>query len=255
VVQIVFGFVLVWSAYKTAATDDDDEDPRENRVVQLMTKCLPFSDQYDEGGRLFIVEEDGGRDALGKPSEQPVGRTKGSLLLLVVLVLQVVDLLFAVDSVTAKISQYDDIFINFSSSAFAMLCLRSCYYVIRDMVDLFKYLRYGVAAILFFIGVKLMIAHWIEIASGISLMVILLALVGTVVFSYVAVRFESDAAPLGDDEEEEDAKSIPDAEADASPLPREGRSDGDDEGIELVEVRVDVSPEKVGNESNDRADE
>ena len=78
---------------------------------------------------------------------------------------------------------------------------RSCYYIIRDMVDMFKYLKFGVAAILFFIGVKLMIAHWIEIEPWISLMVILLSLVFTVVFSFVAARFESGIAPMRDDED------------------------------------------------------
>ena len=69
VVQIVFGFILVWSAYKTAGTDDDDDDPRENRIVQMMTKCLPFSDRYDEDGRLFIVEEEYELDALENSSD------------------------------------------------------------------------------------------------------------------------------------------------------------------------------------------
>jgi predicted tellurium resistance membrane protein TerC len=206
-----------------------------------MTKCLPFSDRYDEDGRLFIVEEEYELDALENSSEKPVGhKTKGSLLLLVVLVIQVVDLIFAVDSVTAKISQYDDIFINFSSSAFAMLCLRSCYYIIRDMVDMFKYLKFGVAAILFFIGVKLMIAHWIEIEPWISLMVILLSLVFTVVFSFVAARFESGIAPMRDDEDADKSNAC------AEPATPDERGDevGRVDGVAVDQVR----PEIVGND-------
>merc|ERR1719453_2229451 len=113
--------------------------------------------------------------AAGKSGTSAAGREtrlRGTMLLLVVVVLQVVDLLFAVDSVTAKISEYDNTFLNFSSSAFAMLCLRSMYFVLTRLLKYFRFLQYGVASILALIGVKLMVSKWVEIESFYSLVTI-----------------------------------------------------------------------------------
>lgn len=198
-VQVFFGLVLVLSGFKTATADEDDEDPREMCCVQFMSRNLPLTPTYHDGGALFVHATStgaGGDPATpnvlsesmvaganagtgkaedekpvaackGDPAEKP--RLRGTMLLLVVLVLQVVDLIFAVDSVTAKIAEYDDIFINFSSSAFAMLCLRSMYFVLKGMLKYFRFLKYGVAMILVAIGVKLIVNPWFKIPEEYSL--------------------------------------------------------------------------------------
>lgn len=168
-VQVFFGLVLVYSGFKTAATDEEEEDPREMCCVKLMYHNLPLTPTYDENGALFVrsVGEDDAKTVTGTSKDQL--RLRGTMLFLVVLVLQVVDLIFAVDSVTAKIAEYDDIFINFSSSAFAMLCLRSMYFVLTRLLKYFRFLKYGVALILVGIGVKLIINPWFKVPEEVSL--------------------------------------------------------------------------------------
>lgn len=191
-VQVFFGAVLIYSGFKTAWSDEDDDDPRENRCVKLITRCLPLSERYDPAGALFAreprcvgpevpahvigaangVQLDGEAGESSASEAAPVvtssdssGETalRGTMLFLVVVVLGVVDLIFAVDSVTAKIAEYDGTFINFSSSAFAMLCLRSMYFVLTRLLKYFRLLKYGVAAILALIGFKLIIVALTEV--------------------------------------------------------------------------------------------
>lgn len=196
IVQIFFGLVLVYSGFKTAWSDEDDDDPRENRCVQWITRCVPLSDQYDSTGALFMrapVESsrgpgapasvigiangiDGAADETVELGMPPTTRAsskdtelRGTMLFLVVIVLGVIDVIFAVDSVTAKIAEYDSTFINFSSSAFAMLCLRSMYFVLTRLLKYFRLLKYGVALILCLIGVKLIISKWVVIDESYSL--------------------------------------------------------------------------------------
>jgi len=197
IVQIFFGLVLIYSGFMTAWSDEDDDDPRENRCVQWITRCLPLTDQYDPTGALFarmpiassqgpgapasVIGVTNGTDAapddiveLGispTPTSASSQETqlRGTMLFLVVVVLGVIDVIFAVDSVTAKIAEYDSTFINFSSSAFAMLCLRSMYFILTRMLKYFRLLKYGVAAILCLIGIKLIISKWVKIAESYSL--------------------------------------------------------------------------------------
>lgn len=246
--QVVFGLVLIYSGYKTATTDDDDEDPREMKCVQIMTRMLPLTDSYDEKAALFVwgsgrassvaqssppaqvvgvVVEDGFDEAtkLTDPTQAPnlhtVGKSvvaaradnsicklRGTMLLLVVLVLQVVDLIFAVDSVTAKIAEYDNVFLNFSSSAFAMLCLRSMYFVLTRLLKYFRFLKYGVALILVLIGVKLIVAHWIEVPSIYSL--------GTICSVFILSMVLSCICPAPDDDEQEESSPAAAAKAEAA---------------------------------------
>mmetsp|Transcript_44053 Transcript_44053/g.101652 ORF Transcript_44053/g.101652 Transcript_44053/m.101652 type:complete len:450 (+) Transcript_44053:119-1468(+) len=197
-IQLLFGGILIWSGYKTAFGDEEEEDPKDNVCVRLVTTHLPFAEVYDDGGLLLmdqlavanaasqhngavVGEPIGCTDSqdlqdVGEPKHSnngtPLERQSrraccggrlGSMLLLVVIVLWMLDLVFAVDSVTAKIATFDNVFINFSSSAFAMLCLRALYFVLIELMSLFWALKYGVALILVLVGVKVSIGHWIEI--------------------------------------------------------------------------------------------
>jgi len=124
-----------------------------------------------------------------------------TLLLLVVVVLQVVDLIFAVDSVTAKIAEYDNTFLNFSSSAFAMLCLRSMYFVLMRLLRYFRFLKYGVALVLALIGLKLIVSKWVEVESLYSLagicIVFFFSMVVSILFPEAENYEEQDDEPSG----------------------------------------------------------
>mmetsp|Transcript_10767 Transcript_10767/g.28614 ORF Transcript_10767/g.28614 Transcript_10767/m.28614 type:complete len:383 (-) Transcript_10767:140-1288(-) len=217
--QVFFALVLIYSGYKTAFSDDDDDDPRQNRCVLFVTRCLPLTDSYDDDGALFmrVAVRDDRKKTTGHSVEPSVfGRVdteldaespassagangaagvktvwRGTLLLLVVVVLQVVDVLFAVDSVTAKIAEHDSTFINFSSSAFAMLCLRSMYFVLTRLLRYFRFMKYGVAAILVLIGVKLIINPWFHMGEFYSLVIICSAFAVSVVVSVMFPEPES----------------------------------------------------------------
>lgn len=211
ILQILFGLVLIYSGYKTATTDDDDEDPREYRCVKCMTRRLPLIDEYDSSGALFVrrlprvarhspsqAPEPLGQ-VIGMASEEPEacristtaveaggrGARHGTMLLLVVLVLGIVDVLFAVDSVTAKLAENSQVFVNFSSSAFAMLCLRSMFFLVASLQAMFRLLKYGVALILVFIGVKLIANHWVDVHFAVSLVAILVVFALSIVASVV----------------------------------------------------------------------
>jgi len=205
--QVICGLILIYSGFKTAWSDDDDDDPRENACVKCITRCLPFSDSYDESGALFAQVPVRSKSRFADPPEvigavspsagdgasstmeagaAGQGQTtafRGTMLFFVVVVLQVVDLIFAVDSVTAKIAEHDNTFINFSSSAFAMLCLRSLYFVLIRLLKYFRFLKYGVAMILILIGIKLIVSKWVEIPSIYSLGTICAVFFMSMVFS------------------------------------------------------------------------
>merc|ERR1712194_129190 len=226
-VQVVFGVLLIWSGYQTVVSDDEDADPKENRCVQLMTRLLPVTETYAEDGSLFIwvaaktagsstaaesqvygasaTEEapDGAEAASGGHPQRT--KCRGTLLLLVILVLQVVDLMFAVDSVTAKLAESNSVYLDFTSSAFAMLCLRSMYFIMQKLLKHFRFLKYGVGLILVLIGIKLILSHWIEFPPLMTLSVI----VGTFIISMVLSRVIPEKAYEGmdDDNEKDEGKT------------------------------------------------
>mmetsp|Transcript_97612 Transcript_97612/g.248018 ORF Transcript_97612/g.248018 Transcript_97612/m.248018 type:complete len:506 (-) Transcript_97612:50-1567(-) len=100
-------------------------------------------------------------------------KRKASLLLLVVIAVWVVDLVFAVDSVASKLASVSDVFLNCSSSAFAMLSLRSLYFIMESLTRTFQMLKYGISAILVLIGLKLVFSGWVDVPNGLTFVVIL----------------------------------------------------------------------------------
>jgi tellurite resistance protein TerC len=100
-------------------------------------------------------------------------RWLATLLLMVVLCLEVTDLIFAVDSVSAIVAEVPDLFIAYTASVFAMLGLRAMFFVTDELMHLFILLKYGIAAILVVIGIKLILSHWVEIHPLIMLAILL----------------------------------------------------------------------------------
>lgn len=146
----IFGAFLVYTGVKMFSGDDDDFNPEESAVVKLATRFIPISKHYD-GEKFFVVKD---------------GRRTGTLLLLVLIVINVVDLVFAVDSIPAILGITTDRFIVYTSNIFAILGLRTFFFLLVDMAEKFHFLKYGLAFVLTFIGAKMLLPL---VAEGLAL--------------------------------------------------------------------------------------
>jgi TerC family integral membrane protein len=171
-VLFVFAAILLWSAYKLLKGDDTEYDPSTNVAVRLVRKLVPVQDEYV--GAKFLVKQ--------------AGKWIATPLFVVVVAIEAADLVFAVDSVPAVLAVSDDPFIVYSSNAFAILGLRALYFLLADMHARFTYLQQGLAVILAFVGVKMIIADWYHIPTWLSLVVIALVLTAAIAFSIKSQR-------------------------------------------------------------------
>jgi len=157
----VFGGFLVWTGLKMLfVTSDKAEDPSEGRVAQIFRRIVPFDPKG--GHEHFWTVKDGKR--LATP------------MLLVLVIVEITDLVFAVDSIPAVLAVTRDPFIVYTSNVFAILGLRSLYFLLAKMMDRFHRLETGLALVLAFVGVKMCIAEWVHIPTVVSLLVITLVL-------------------------------------------------------------------------------
>lgn len=164
----IFGAFLVYTGVKMFKDEETDIQPENNPVVRLVTRFLPIAKFYDESKFFTRVG----------------GRRTGTLLLLVLIVVEFTDLVFAVDSIPAIFGITTNTFIVYTSNVFAILGLRSMYFLLAGVVDKFRYLRAGLAIVLTFIGVKMLLgAVGIHIKTWISLVVVALVLISSVVAS------------------------------------------------------------------------
>lgn len=164
-----FGLLLLWSAFKMWRQGEDaHQDLNDHGIVRFVRRFYPVTTSY-EGGHFFTIEN---------------GRKAVTPMFVALLIIETTDILFAFDSVPAVFSITTDPFLVFSSNIFAILGLRSLYFVLADILDRFEYLKYSLIAILFFIGIKMMLIpqkiHLPEIAS---LLVIGVLLLGGVIAS------------------------------------------------------------------------
>jgi tellurite resistance protein TerC len=137
----VFGAFLVYTGLMMFRSTDDNFEPHESFIVRLATKYIRISKHYD-GDKFFTIQN---------------GVRTGTLLLLVLIVVEFTDLIFAVDSIPAIFGITTDKFIVYTSNIFAILGLRTFFFLLADMADRFHYLKYGLAFILTFIGVKMLL--------------------------------------------------------------------------------------------------
>jgi tellurite resistance protein TerC len=161
-VAYVFGAILIWAAIKIFR--EDPAGKKENKVVSWLSKHLPLTPEL-EGHRFFVVKN---------------GRRMGTPLLLAVVGLETTDIMFAIDSVPAAFSVSTEKFIVYSSNAFAILGLRSLYIVLAKSISELEYLHYGLAAVLAFAGLKLILAEWRHIPAALSIGIIVLCIGGSV---------------------------------------------------------------------------
>jgi tellurite resistance protein TerC len=166
----IFGAFLVYTGIKMFRQEEIDVQPEQNLLVRGVTRFLPISRHYEE--EKFFTRANGKRT--------------GTLLLLVLMVVEVTDLVFAVDSIPAIFAVTTNTFIVYTSNVFAILGLRSMYFLLAGVVEKFRYLRLGLAIVLTFIGLKMLVgAIGFHIPIKISLAFVALVLVGSVVASLV----------------------------------------------------------------------
>jgi tellurite resistance protein TerC len=176
-VVYVFGALLIYGGVGMLR-GHEQRDPRQSRVSRLLARYLPTT-RGPVGAHLFVrarVTPDGER-----PARRPIlGRWFATPLLAVLVVIEVSDVIFAVDSIPAIFGVTREPFIVFSATAFALVGLRSLYFLLADARDRFAYLDYGLAAILIFIGAKLVLTEVVHIGVGVSLLVIV-SVMGTAI--------------------------------------------------------------------------
>ena len=164
----IFGAFLVYTGIKMFRQEEIEIQPEQNPLVRLVTRFLPITRHYEE--EKFFTKSNGKRT--------------GTLLLLVLMVVEVTDLVFAVDSIPAIFAITRDTFIVYTSNVFAILGLRSMYFLLAGVVEKFRFLRLGLAIVLTFIGLKMLLsAAGIIISIKISLIFVAIVLVGSVVAS------------------------------------------------------------------------
>jgi len=182
-ILFVFAAILLYSAYKLLKDEDDSYDPGSSLAIKLLRRVIPVRDEF-AGGAFFVKE---------------AGRRVATPLLAVVVAIEAADLVFAVDSVPAVLAVSSDPFIVYSSNAFAILGLRALFFLLSGLLARFHYLSKGLAVILGFIGVKLVLqaSHKVidssvpEIPSLVSLAVILVVLAASVGLSLYRPKAET----------------------------------------------------------------
>lgn len=159
----VFGALLIFTAAKMLLQKEDDNfDPSQSFILKLLRKVMPIKTDY-HGENFFVLE---------------AGKRMATPLLAAVMVIEMSDLIFAVDSIPAVLSITQDTFLVYSSNIFAIIGLRSLYFLLSGMAGKFPYLKYGISIILFFVGVKMLLSHFfpIPIVASLGVIVGILAL-------------------------------------------------------------------------------
>jgi tellurite resistance protein TerC len=162
----IFGAFLVYSGFKLMRQGKAEIRPEKNPVLRVFRKALPVTSDY-VGGKFFLRR----------------GGLYATPLLVVLLVIETTDVLFAVDSIPAVLAITLDAFIVYTSNVFAILGLRSMYFALAGMMEAFDYLHYGLSIVLISIGVKMLASHYVEIPTIWALGFVLLVLATSVAVS------------------------------------------------------------------------
>lgn len=199
----LLGAFLVYTGFKLVF-HDEDFDPETSLVIRVSRRLLRIS--REDHGEKFLVKEN--------------GLWCFTPLFLVLVVINFVDVVFALDSVPAIIGITQDRFIVFTSNIFAILGLRALYFLLAGAMEMFRYLRYGLAAILVFVGVKMLVQEWLEehvlqreIPVWVPLIVVVSFLAIAIIASMIAARRDvhREAANGGDNESEDESDDEPGA--------------------------------------------
>lgn len=161
-----FGLLLVYSGIKLFRQQETEIHPEKNPLLRLFRRFMPVTDQYENG--KFFVRRD---------------RLYATPLLIVLLVVETTDVIFAVDSIPAILAITLDAFIVYTSNVFAILGLRSMYFALAGMMELFHYLHYGLSLVLIFVGGKMLVSHYFKVPTEAALGIVALILFTSVIAS------------------------------------------------------------------------
>jgi tellurite resistance protein TerC len=167
----VFGAFLVYTGIKMATQDEMDIEPESNPALKLIRRFFPITAGY-HGQHFFVQETIGGKL-----------RKAATPLFVVLVMVETTDLIFAVDSIPAIFAVTRDPFLVYTSNVFAILCLRSLYFLLAGVIDKFHYLKLGLSVVLGFIGVKMLLSGVYHVPIGLSLGIVAFVLIGSVVGS------------------------------------------------------------------------
>jgi tellurite resistance protein TerC len=151
----LFGVLLIYSGLRLLFQRGARVDPDKNPVLRIFRRVFPVTDDYAEG-KFFVRRE----------------KLYATPLLLVLLIIETTDVIFAVDSIPAVLSITLDTFIVYTSNIFAILGLRSLFFALSSLMDIFEYLHYGISGVLVFVGFKMLLSHYYPIRTDVSLAVI-----------------------------------------------------------------------------------
>ncbi|MDX1952681.1 MAG: TerC family protein [Verrucomicrobiota bacterium] len=168
----VLGAFLIFTGIKMVFSDDEEVEPEKNPVIRLTRRFFPVSNQFD-GSKFITIQE---------------GRRMLTPLALVLIMVETTDLIFAVDSIPAIFAVTQEEFIVFTSNVFAILGLRSLYFVLAGAIGYFRYLKIGLAIVLVFIGLKMFIAKWYHIPTNFSLIVVAGIIAIAIIASLLAAK-------------------------------------------------------------------
>lgn len=168
----VFGAFLVFTGIKMLLQGEEKLDPQRNPVVRLFERWVPLTRDYH--GQSFTVRTN--------------GKLRATLLLLVLIVIETTDVIFAVDSIPAIFAVTQDPFIVYTSNVFAILGLRALYFMLAGVMQMFIYLKFGLSLVLCFVGAKMLLSEIYKIPIAGSLLVIGAILLGSIVASWWTQR-------------------------------------------------------------------
>ncbi len=166
----VFGAFLIFTALKMAFSSEEESfDPQNNKIYKIIRKIIPITRSIH--GEKFVIRRQ--------------GILMATPLLIVLIVIEMTDIIFALDSIPAILAITTDPFLVFTSNIFAILGLRSMYFFIANMLDVFHYLKYSLIVILTYVGIKLILAHHYKLSIGLSLSVIGISILAGIVLSLI----------------------------------------------------------------------
>ena len=177
-VMYVFGVFLILTAGRLLVGDDAEVQPDKNIVLRIFRRLVPVADDYE--GAHFLVRRD--------------GRLMATPLLLVLVVVEATDVMFAVDSIPAVFGITQDVFIVYTSNIFAILGLRAMSFLVASVIQKLRYLKAGLALVLAFVGLKMLAGKYIHIPELLSLGVVAILLTGATLASLL-VPERKDAGP------------------------------------------------------------
>ncbi len=173
----VLGVVLVVSGVKIALQNGRTIEPDKNPVLKLFRRFVPVAMDY--AGTKFFLRRD--------------GRLMATPLFVVLLVVETTDIVFAMDSIPAVLGITRDTFVVYTSNVFAVMGLRALYFMLAGAMELFHHLRFGLSAVLVFIGAKMLLSRWYDIPVGVALLVVAGLLVLSLIASLVWPKKMNDA--------------------------------------------------------------